>query len=34
MTAAVVTLSAVALGIYVAKTATGIGGRYIEARWG
>jgi ATPase family AAA domain-containing protein 3A/B len=34
MTAAVATLSAVALGVYAAKTGTGVAGRYIEARLG
>ncbi|CAM9332168.1 unnamed protein product, partial [Phaeothamnion confervicola] len=34
MTAAVVTMSAVALGIYAARTSTGVAGRFIEARLG
>ncbi|KAG5176903.1 hypothetical protein JKP88DRAFT_170782, partial [Tribonema minus] len=34
MTAAVVTLSAAALGIYAAKTGTGVAGRFVEARLG
>ncbi len=34
MTSAAITLSAVALGIYTAKTSTGVAGRYIEARLG
>jgi ATPase family AAA domain-containing protein 3A/B len=34
LTSAAVTLSAVALGVYAAKTSTGVAGRYIEARLG
>jgi len=34
LTSAAVALSALALGIYTAKTSTGVAGRYIEARMG